>query len=305
MTIDINTLSQKKINKSGKRFRDSIPEDDDYEILEQYKKSYDEILIKYSSELSKLLISKNFDFVMAGRLKRTSSIIRKLQRPNNHGMDFTRMSDIAGTRIIVKNLKTQDDVIQEIKNNFILEREYDYRASEQNYKSVHLVIKDDNNKYFEIQIRTLAQQTWADESEEFGEHAKQGFYTEQVGEYLSMLSDIVYKIDNEIEYDLNKIDNHLYDLKSPIKGKYQLIQNEFKTKFSYYEKPNYYLIVYDSLDSTLVSKDIFELDEKNKIFDLYKYKSKILDESRFEIIFFVSSLGDNVLRISHPRFFIR
>jgi ppGpp synthetase/RelA/SpoT-type nucleotidyltranferase len=305
MTIDINTLSQKKINKSGKRFRDSIPEDDDYEILEQYKKSYDEILIKYSSEISKLLISKNFDFVMAGRLKRTSSIIRKLQRPNNHGMDFTRMSDIAGTRIIVKNLKTQDDVIQEIKNNFILEREYDYRASEQNYKSVHLVIKDDNNKYFEIQIRTLAQQTWADESEEFGEHAKQGFYTEQVGEYLSMLSDIVYKIDNEIEYDLNKIDNHLYDLKSPIKGKYQLIQNEFKTKFSYYEQPNYYLIVYDSLDSTLVSKDIFELDEKNKIFDLYKYKSKILDESRFEIIFFVSSLGDNVLRISHPRFFIR
>ena len=305
MTIDINTLSQKKINKSGKRFRDSIPEDDDYEILEQYKKSYDEILIKYSSEISKLLISKNFDFVMAGRLKRTSSIIRKLQRPNNHGMDFTRMSDIAGTRIIVKNLKTQDDVIQEIKNNFILEREYDYRESEQNYKSVHLVIKDDNNKYFEIQIRTLAQQTWADESEEFGEHAKQGFYTEQVGEYLSMLSDIVYKIDNEIEYDLNKIDNHLYDLKSPIKGKYQLIQNEFKTKFSYYEQPNYYLIVYDSLDSTLVSKDIFELDEKNKIFDLYKYKSKILDESRFEIIFFVSSLGDNVLRISHPRFFIR
>jgi len=305
MIIDINTLSQKKINKSGKRFRDSIPEDDDYEILEQYKKSYDEILIKYSSELSKLLISKNFDFVMAGRLKRTSSIIRKLQRPNNHGMDFTRMSDIAGTRIIVKNLKTQDDVIQEIKNNFILEREYDYRESEQNYKSVHLVIKDDNNKYFEIQIRTLAQQTWADESEEFGEHAKQGFYTEQVGEYLSMLSDIVYKIDNEIEYDLNKIDNHLYDLKSPIKGKYQLIQNEFKTKFSYYEEPNYYLIVYDSLDSTLVSKDIFELDEKNKIFDLYKYKSKILDESRFEIIFFVSSLGDNVLRISHPRFFIR
>jgi len=305
MIIDINTLSQKKINKSGKRFRDSIPEDDDYEILEQYKKSYDEILIKYSSELSKLLISKNFDFVMAGRLKRTSSIIRKLQRPNNHGMDFTRMSDIAGTRIIVKNLKTQDYVIQEIKNNFILEREYDYRESEQNYKSVHLVIKDDNNKYFEIQIRTLAQQTWADESEEFGEHAKQGFYTEQVGEYLSMLSDIVYKIDNEIEYDLNKIDNHLYDLKSPIKGKYQLIQNEFKTKFSYYEEPNYYLIVYDSLDSTLVSKDIFELDEKNKIFDLYKYKSKILDESRFEIIFFVSSLGDNVLRISHPRFFIR
>ena len=40
MTIDINTLSQKKINKSGKRFRDSIPEDDDYEILTYRKKEY-------------------------------------------------------------------------------------------------------------------------------------------------------------------------------------------------------------------------------------------------------------------------
>jgi ppGpp synthetase/RelA/SpoT-type nucleotidyltranferase len=305
MILDITSLSQKQINKSGKRFRDSIQEDNDYEILEQFKKSYDEILIKYSSEVSELLTSQNFNFVMAGRLKRTSSIIRKLQRPNNHGMDLTRMSDISGTRIIVQDLKTQNDIISKIKDNFNLDREYDYRKSEQNYRSVHLVIKDVKNKYFEIQIRTLAQQTWADESEEFGEHAKQGFYSDQVGEYLSMLSDIVYKIDNKIAHDLDKIDNHLYDLKSPIKGKYQIIQNEFNMKFNLFEKPNYYLVVYDSLDSTLVSKDNFELDEKNKIFELYKYKSKILDENRFEIIFFVSSLGDNVLRVSHPRFFIR
>ena len=305
MILDITSLSQKQINKSGKRFRDSIQEDNDYEILEQFKKSYDEILIKYSSEVSELLTSQNFNFVMAGRLKRTSSIIRKLQRPNNHGMDLTRMSDISGTRIIVQDLKTQNNIISKIKDNFNLDREYDYRKSEQNYRSVHLVIKDDKNKYFEIQIRTLAQQTWADESEEFGEHAKQGFYSDQVGEYLSMLSDIVYKIDNKIDYNLDKIDNHLYDLKSPIKGKYQIIQNEFNMKFNLFEKPNYYLIVYDSLDSTLVSKDNFELDEKDKIFELYKYKSKILDENRFEIIFFVSSLGDNVLRVSHPRFFIR
>ena len=305
MILDITSLSQKQINKSGKRFRDSIQEDNDYEILEQFKKSYDEILIKYSSEVSELLTSQNFNFVMAGRLKRTSSIIRKLQRPNNHGMDLTRMSDISGTRIIVQDLKTQNDIISKIKDNFNLDREYDYRKSEQNYRSVHLVIKDDKNKYFEIQIRTLAQQTWADESEEFGEHAKQGFYSDQVGEYLSMLSDIVYKIDNKVAHDLDKIDNHLYDLKSPIKGKYQIIQNEFNMKFNLFEKPNYYLVVYDSLDSTLVSKDNFELHEKNKIFELYKYKSKILDENRFEIIFFVSSLGDNVLRVSHPRFFIR
>ena len=39
---------------------------------------------------------------IAGKLKRTSSSIRKLQRPQNKGMDLTRMSDIAGTRVILK-----------------------------------------------------------------------------------------------------------------------------------------------------------------------------------------------------------
>ena len=76
------------------------------------------------------------------------------------------------------------------------------------FKNLKVPISIKNNKNFEIKIRTLAKQKWGVESEEFGEHAKQGFYTEQVGEYLSMLSDIVYKIDNEIEYDLNKIDRN-------------------------------------------------------------------------------------------------
>ncbi|MBD1155618.1 hypothetical protein IDG96_00145 [Pelagibacterales bacterium SAG-MED16] len=305
MIVELASLSQKQINKSGKRFRDSIPEDDDYDILEQFKKSHDEVLIEYSSKISKLLSSEKFSFVMVGRLKRTSSIIRKLQRPNNHGMDLTRMSDISGTRIIVENILIQNEVINKIKENFSLERKYDYRKSEKNYKSVHLVIKAQTNKFLEIQIRTLAQQTWADESEEFGEHAKQGFYSEQVGEYLSMLSDILFKIDNKIDYNLDKIDNHLYDLKSPIKGKYNILKSEFKQKFSLNNYPNYYLIVYDSLDSTLVSKDKFEIKEKENIFDLYKYKSRTLDETRFEIIFFVSSLNENALKVSHPRFFIR
>ena len=42
---------------------------------------------------------------MAGRLKRTISIIRKLQRPKNKGMDLTRMSDIAGIESLLKLLK--------------------------------------------------------------------------------------------------------------------------------------------------------------------------------------------------------
>ena len=305
MNIEISTLSQKQINKVGKRFRDAIHDENDFEVLEEFKKSYDDLLINYTSKISKDLDKLNTNYVMAGRLKRTSSIIRKLQRPNNKGMDLTRMSDLAGTRIIVKNLEDQKKILNFLQENYNVEKVYDYTHADQNYKSLHLIIKEDQFKYFEVQIRTLAQQTWADESEEFGEQAKQGLYSEEVRDYLTLLSSVMYKIDNKIDVDLDKIDNHLFDIKSPVKGKFKIIQNEFNMKFNSYEKPNYFLIVYDSLDSTLVSKDIFDSDEKEKIFELYRYKSKVLDESQFEIIFFVSSLGDDVLRVSHPRFFIR
>ncbi len=305
MNLDISTLSQKQINKVGKRFRDAIHDENDFAILEEFKKSYNDLLIEITSQISKDLNKLDTNYVMAGRLKRTTSIIRKLQRINNKGMDLTRMSDIAGTRIIVKNLEDQNKIINVIKENYNVEKEYNYIESNQNYKSIHIIIKQDQYKYFEIQIRTLAQQTWADESEEYGEQAKQGLMSDEIKKYLTLLSDLMYKIDKGINVDLDQVNNHLYDQKTPVTGKYKIIQNEFEMKFNSLEEPNYYLIVYDSFDSTLISKDIFSVNEKDKIFQLYKYKSEILDENRYEIIFFVSSLGSSVLKVSHPRFFMR
>ena len=81
--VDLSTLSQKQINKIGKRFRDSIHDENDFNLLEDFKKSYDEHLISYSSKISKDLNKFEINYVMAGRLKRTISIIRKLQRPKN------------------------------------------------------------------------------------------------------------------------------------------------------------------------------------------------------------------------------
>ena len=305
MELDFSTLSQKQINKIGKKFRDSIQDEADFEILEEFKKSYDDLLIEYTTKISRDLNDIGTNYVMAGRLKRTSSIIRKLQRPQNKGMDLTRMSDIAGTRVIVENLTDQKKILELLKEKYSVEKIYDYVESDQNYKSIHLVLKEEPYKYIEVQIRTLAQQTWADESEEFGEQAKQGLYPEVVKDYLTLLSTIMYKIDKGIDINLSEIDSHFFEQKSPVKGKFNIIKKEFQKNFDLYDNPNYLLIVYDKYDSTLVSKDIFDLRDRNKIFDLYRYKSQILDESQFEIIFFVSSLGDDVLRVSHPRFFIR
>ena len=216
-------ISQKQINKIGKKFRDSIYDENDYNFLEDFKKSYDQLLIDKTSNVSEIINKKLNNFVLVGRLKRTNSIIRKLQRKNNYGMDLTRMSDIAGLRLIVNNMEDQNLVIDLINNKLSIEKMYDYRDSDQNYRSVHLISKIEE-KLIEIQIRTVAQQTWADESEGFGEHAKQGFYSEQVGEYLKILSNVVHKIDNDLDHTVEFIDHHLFEKISPIKGKYTIIK---------------------------------------------------------------------------------
>ena len=156
MSIQELDLSQKQINKIGKNFRDSVFEKEDIQFLEEYRKNFDNILINLSNEVSKSIKETLQKFVLVGRLKRIYSIIRKLQRKNNYGMDLTRMSDIAGIRVIVKNIEDQEKVLENLKKNFKVEKIYDYRNDEKLYTSIHLIIRDAENKLIEIQIRTLA-----------------------------------------------------------------------------------------------------------------------------------------------------
>lgn len=296
-------ISNKQIAKIGKKFRDSIFDQSDIIFLENYRNSFNELLLNFSNNLANKIKEKLNKFVLVGRLKRIYSIIRKLQRKNNHGMDLNRMSDVAGVRIIVEKIYDQNIVLDTINKNFEVEKIYDYRDDKKLYRSVHVILKKEN-QLSEIQIRTLAQQTWADESEAFGEQVKYGKFNAEIETYLRILRDLTKKIDDNIYVHSSDIKNILFNLKSPIEGKYKRLFNSFKsipenTKII----PAYYLIVYDSADNTLVSEDKFSINQSKDIFNLYQYKTNFLNQNRYEIIFFISTFGKEILRISHPRFF--
>ena len=46
---NLSEISQKQINKIGKKFRDSIWDENDFSFLEDFKKSYDQVLITKTS----------------------------------------------------------------------------------------------------------------------------------------------------------------------------------------------------------------------------------------------------------------
>lgn len=110
------------------------------------------------------------------RLKRLISIIRKLQRPEQH-FKLGELDDIGGCRLIVQNNAQVLDAVAMVKSRLTLKNgggEKDYITSPQNsgYRSHHLIanVGDGNGIYHvEIQIRTQLQHYWATAVEAAGE----------------------------------------------------------------------------------------------------------------------------------------
>ena len=113
--------------------------------------------------------------VVAQRLKRTPSIIAKLQRaPEDQKMSLKRMQDIAGCRAIVPVVSNVFDLqrhyCEEVTHlhELVTLKDYISTPKADGYRSVHMVYKFKseqnshfNNQLVEIQIRSQLQHCWA------------------------------------------------------------------------------------------------------------------------------------------------
>ena len=73
----MDDFSQGAIRKLGKRLRDGSRYEKDLAFLENFRKSHDSLLLAYCLLISKALRDVPIKFLLAGRPKRTKSIIRK------------------------------------------------------------------------------------------------------------------------------------------------------------------------------------------------------------------------------------
>ena len=119
------------------------------------------------------------DFIVAQRLKRLDSIVKKLEREPT--MSLWTMQDLGGCRVVVPTI---DDVYKAANNykssrvRHILKKEYDYikHPKRSGYRSYHLVYQYQSdtketfnrNMLIEIQIRTHLQHLWATALETMG-----------------------------------------------------------------------------------------------------------------------------------------
>ena len=154
-------LTKTQIDRLGDCLRKDVCEAD-LKILDSYRKSFGSV---YGNVIK--VLQGNLKLEPTGRpAKSTTSIVDKLHRES---IRLSQLQDIAGCRIVVKNIQEQDYVVSLIRDAFPSVVLVDRRIKPNfGYRAVHLIVKSEG-KLVEIQVRTTLQHEWADLSEKFSD----------------------------------------------------------------------------------------------------------------------------------------
>lgn len=187
--------SKKQVQKAGKILAKNDKSETEYNqamaVLSQWRSLHGYPINTFQA----LLRQKTKTFrspIIAQRLKRTPSIITKLQRFPN--MDLSRMQDIGGLRVILSSIDDVYRLHSSLINNkrkhehepLLPPNDYIKEPKADGYRSLHQVFKyhsksniELNGLQIELQIRTRLQHSWATAVETLGIIEKSSFKTGQ------------------------------------------------------------------------------------------------------------------------------
>jgi len=175
--------SKNKIKNAGKTFKsketqtpEKIQEASD--VLTYWRSIHGKMIEKFQECLIKKSLEIDSKAIIAKRLKRTPSIVKKLRRLNH--IQLSSMQDIAGLRVVVYSIPKVKRLVKALKSNDFaqkLKNEDDYivQPKESGYRGIHLVFvyRDEDNPELdgllvEVQVRTVVQHAWATAVETMG-----------------------------------------------------------------------------------------------------------------------------------------
>jgi putative GTP pyrophosphokinase len=181
-------LSKTQVDRLGDRLRKGNITEADLRLLDQYRRSFTE-----AYEVVVEAIRNDLGLEPTGRpAKSTTSISDKLRRES---IRLSQIQDIAGCRLIVPDIATQEPVVQSLTGLFEHTTVSDRREKPSHgYRAVHVVVTS-QVKLIEIQVRTELQQLWAELSEKCSDviepAVKYGGGSELVKTLLSTTSSLV------------------------------------------------------------------------------------------------------------------
>ena len=182
MTFSIPNFTRGQISRAGAELIDpkatAAQKADAMGILSHWRSCHAYPINTFQATLRSRLKKVCDTALVAQRLKRTPSILKKLQL--NPGMKMARMQDIGGLRAVVNSLAEVRKLEKLYTNDGLTHKligtdDYIARPKESGYRSLHLIYKYKNpqNSIYdglciELQIRTKLQHAWATAVETIG-----------------------------------------------------------------------------------------------------------------------------------------
>ena len=157
------TLSNSQVTKLGDRLRDSNISDDDLTMLDDFRQTYSEVDERAYKVIQNALSPYDKRAWTSTKRKRKTqqSIVDKLRRQPR--LRLPQMQDIAGCRIVIQggtqHAKDMNALLVESfeRGQWHIESKDRYADG---YRSIHIIVKAEK-KFYEIQLRTYAQDVWA------------------------------------------------------------------------------------------------------------------------------------------------
>ncbi len=314
--------SNNKIKKAGQIIiNDNSSNEDKKEamiILNNWRSSHAYPLQVIASNLRR----NTRNAIVVQRLKRLDSIIGKLKRNSDMGLD--RMQDLGGCRVIVDTI----DEVYEALNNYKRSRirheykkhnDYIQNPKSSGYRSYHMIYKFhsdtketyNKNMLIEIQFRTKLQHTWATAIEMMGIYTKSplkaGDGDKRVLRFFALVSSLFALEENmpvvpntsdsrdDIISEIKSIDD---DLK--IMSTLSALKVATKHTHEIKDKNSYYLLIlnYETHRLRVNQYPLSQLDKANTVY------KKIEDENDPNIdVVLVSANSFDTMRAAYPNYF--
>jgi ppGpp synthetase/RelA/SpoT-type nucleotidyltranferase len=179
-------FTKSQIDRLGDRLRKRDISEADLRLLDAYRRSFAD-----ASEFVFAQIRDHLGLKPTGRpAKSTTSIIEKVRREKTR---LSTMQDIAGCRVIVPDILTQDEVVARLNGLFDRTTVVDRREHPSHgYRAVHVIV-DRRSKLVEVQVRTSLQHAWAQLSEKLADEVdstiKYGGGDKELVSHLATMSD--------------------------------------------------------------------------------------------------------------------
>jgi hypothetical protein len=316
--------SRKKIAKAGDNLllKDELNEsiiEESYDILSNWRSSHIYPMQKIQKILTKQAPKIDKNAIVVQRLKRTASILNKLDRYEE--MKLHRMQDIGGCRVILAKV---ENVIQlksaleknRAKHEIIKINDYISEPKDSGYRGIHIIFRyvgttnfDYDKHLVEVQLRTKLQHAWATAVEIMGSVLNQSLKTSQGSpDYLDTFKDIskilsFYEGIIPAGYTKENVEENLFKIimKNNLitELSHRLASFSIGTKYISHGKSNGYYLVELDMDEGKVKTMHFNINEMDIATEKYLEKEK---EKKNNVVL-VSATSLNNLKKAYPNYF--